>query len=59
MAFMLIFLVTLAVLSALAVILDLKLRRRRAPGVDLGSRVRAVRTETEAKHGITPSGGGG
>jgi hypothetical protein len=60
MAFMLIFLVPLAILSALVLVHDLKRRRHPAAAVDavdVASRVRAVRDSTEAKHGITPGGG--
>jgi hypothetical protein len=58
MAIMLIFLIPLAILSAVVLVYDLKRRRRPAAAVDVASRVRAVRDSTEAKHGITPGGGG-
>jgi hypothetical protein len=58
MAFMLIFLVPLAILVAVVLVHDLK-RRRRPAAVDVASRVRALRDSTEAGHGITPGGGGG
>ena len=60
MPIMLIILIPLAILSAVVLVYDLKRRRRpAAAAVDVASQVRAVRDSTEAKHGITPSGGGG
>ena len=59
MPIMLIILIPLAILSAVVLVYDLKRRRRPAAAVDVASQVRAVRDTTEAKHGITPSGGGG
>ncbi len=55
MALMLFFLVPVAILLAWAVAHDLK--RRRAPGVDVASRVRAVRASAEAM--APPESGGG
>jgi hypothetical protein len=59
MPIMLIILIPLAILASLVLVYDLKRRRRPAAAVDIQSQVRAVRDSTEAKHGITPSGGGG
>jgi hypothetical protein len=59
MPIMLIILIPLVILAATVLVYDLKLRRRPAVAVDVASRVRVVRDSTEAKHGITPSGGGG
>jgi hypothetical protein len=59
MPVMLIFLVPLAILSAVVLVYDLKRRRHPAAAVDVASRVRAVRDSTEAEYGITPGGGGG
>jgi len=55
MAFMLIFLVPLGILAALAVVYDLRQRRRRAPAADIHSRVRAIRADQDGK-GIIPGG---
>ena len=59
MPIMLIILIPLIILAAAVLVYDLKRRRRPAAAVDVPSRVRVVRDSTEAKHGITPSGGGG
>jgi hypothetical protein len=59
MAFMLIFLIPLAILGAVVLVHDLKRRRRPADAIDVASRVRALRDSTEAGHGITPGGSGG
>ena len=58
MPIMLIILIPLVILAAVVLVYELKWRRRPA-AVDIQSQVRAVRDSTEAKHGITPSGGGG
>ena len=55
MAFMLIFLVPLGILAALAVVYDLRQRRRHAPAADIESRVRAIRADQDGK-GIIPGG---
>ena len=59
MPIMLIILIPLVILAATVLVYDMKRRRRPAAAVDVASRVRVVRDSTEAKHGITPSGGGG
>ena len=59
MPIMLIILIPLAILAAVVLVYELKARRRPGAAVDMASRVRAVRDSTEAKHGITPTGGGG
>jgi len=59
MPVMLFVLIPLAILAAVVLVYELKRRRRPADAVDMASQVRAVRDSTEAKHGITPSGGGG
>jgi hypothetical protein len=58
MPIMLYFLIPLAILAAVFLVYDLKRRRRPADAVDVASRVRTLRDSTEAKNGITPSGGG-
>ena len=56
MAFMLFFLVPLAILAAVVLVYELKRRRHPAAAVDVVSRVRAVRNKYDTAHG---SGGGG
>jgi hypothetical protein len=53
MAFMLIFLVPLAILSAVVLVHDLKRRRRPATAVDMESRIQAVKASEEGKGFIT------
>lgn len=59
MPIMLFFLIPVGILAVVALVYDLKRRRRPASAVDVQSRVRAVRNSTEARHGITHGGGGG
>jgi hypothetical protein len=56
MAVMLIVLVPLAILSAWAVVHDLKRRRRRAAAIDMESRAAALKASTEAKWGESQTG---
>jgi predicted membrane-bound mannosyltransferase len=58
MPIMLFILIPLVILAAVVLVYELKRHRRPAAAVDMASRVRAVRGSTEAKHGITPPGGG-
>jgi hypothetical protein len=51
MGFMLIFLVPVGLLVVWAVVFDLRRRRRRAPGQDVGSAARRARAEGEARGG--------
>jgi hypothetical protein len=57
MPIMLFILIPLVILAAVVLVYELK-RHRHPAAVDMASRVRAVRGSTEAKHGITPPGGG-
>ena len=59
MVVVLIILVPLAILFAWAVVLDLKRRRRHVPGVDVASRVKAVKVSAQAKALPGPDGGSG
>ena len=63
MAFMLIFLIPIAVLVALLVVRDRQRRRRHGIDVDVDSRVRAVRRDvkgdTASKNNLFGSGGVG